>query len=77
MKKGLTIQNCNLPIWCNLKIQGTEEVAATAEGKKSVVDGFGEQVWKAFHNVKTSEQLLSEDDKNELKDIAQRIVQFA
>ncbi|PFL17921.1 hypothetical protein COJ07_21290 [Bacillus cereus] len=77
MKKGLTIRNCNLPIWCNLKIQETEEVAATTEGKKSVVDGFGDQVWKAFHNVKSSEQLLSRDDKNELKDIAQKIVQFA
>lgn len=77
MKKGLTLRNCKLPIWCDLNIQGTEEVAATVSGKSSIVDGFGEQVWKAFHYVKSPAELLSRDDKNELKELTKKIIQFA
>ncbi|WP_368506370.1 hypothetical protein [Bacillus cereus] len=80
MKKGLTPRNLDLPIWCTFKeaiSQGNEEIAATVTGKKSIVDGFGENVWTAFQYVESAEELLSRDNNDELKKITQKIVQLA
>ncbi len=79
MKKGLTPKNLDLPIWYTYKNafnQGNEEIAATSTGKKSVVEGFGEDVWKAFHYVESAEELLSRDNNDELKKITEKIVQL-
>lgn len=79
MKKGLTPKNLDLPIWYTYKNalnQGNEEIAATSIGKKSIVEGFGEDVWKAFQYVESSEELLSRDNNDELKQITEKIVQL-
>lgn len=79
MKKGLTSRNLELPIWGAYKEminQGNEEIAATAIGKKSVVEGFGEDVWKAFQYVESAEELISRDSNDELKNLAEKIIQL-
>ncbi|MGQ0416155.1 hypothetical protein ACT4UL_12490 [Bacillus sp. HC-TM] len=40
------------------------------------MEGFGEDVWKAFQYVESSEELLSRDNNDELKQITEKIVQL-